>query len=116
MKSIQKYINESSKRFKLEQNEREALAAFMGILCGNIGDEDDLEPMKVITDQLSQQELEQVSELAEFLDDIEVYKSANNNNMKDNIELIKKIYNIAVDNDLLEEQWDLIDAFEKICL
>lgn len=115
MKSIISYINES-KRFKLEQDEREALAEFMGILCGNIGDEDEFKPMKVIADQLSEQELEQVSELADFLDDTYTYKAVNNSTLKDDIELIKKIYNIAVDNDLLDEQWDLMDAFEKICV
>ena len=34
----------------------------------------------------------------------------------DDIPLIKKLYKLMDDNDLLDEKWDLIDALEKICL
>ena len=34
----------------------------------------------------------------------------------DDIPLIKKLYKLMDDNDLLDENWDLIDALEKICL
>ena len=42
MKTINQYINES-KYFKLEYDERQALADFIGVVCGNLGDQKDQE-------------------------------------------------------------------------
>jgi hypothetical protein len=36
--------------------------------------------------------------------------------MPEEIALIDKLYHYCDDNNMLDEQWDLIDAFEKICL
>ena len=115
MKDINKYINES-KYFKLEDDERQALADFIGVVCGNLGDQKDQEELKAVIDPLEDKEVLQLRELHDCLDDKQTYKSINRNNIIDDIPLIKKLYKLMEDNDLLNEQWDLIDAFEKICL
>jgi hypothetical protein len=113
--SLNQYINES-KNFKLEDDERQALSDFIGIICGNLGDDNEQTQYKEIIDSLEDKEVLQLRELHDCLDDNETYKSINRNTIIDDITLIKKLYKLADDNDLLDEQWDLIDAFEKICL
>ena len=115
MKDIKIFINES-KYFKLEDDEREALSDFIGIVCGNLGDQEDQEELKAVIDSLEDKEILQLRDLHDCLDDDQTYKSINRNNIIDDIPLIKKIYKLLIDNDLLNEQWDLIDALEKICL
>lgn len=115
MKNINQFINES-KYFKLEDDERRALADFIGIVCGNLGDQKDQEELKAVIDSLEDKEVLQLRDLYDCLDDTQNFKSINKNIIIDDIPLIKKIYQLANDNDLLDEQWDLIDAFEKICL
>lgn len=118
MKDLINYISilESSKYFTLDDGERDALGTLCGILCGSLGDEEDEEDVKPVKDELSDDEINQLSDLYDFLDDTETYKKVNRNNLKDDIPLIIKIYNIMDEKDLLGENWDLIDALEKICL
>lgn len=116
MKDISKFLIESSKYFTLNDDERSALSELAGILCGNLGDEDDAKHFDKVITQLSKDEIEQLDLLHDFLDDVNTYKKVNRSNIKDDIPLIQKIYNLLNDNDLLDEQWDLIDALEKICL
>ena len=115
MKTINQFINES-KYFKLEDDERRALSDLIGILCGNLGDEHDMEELQPVLVSLSKNDIIQLKNLHDCLDDNETYKLINRNNIIDDIPLIKKIYKLMDDNDLLGKQWDLIDAFEKICL
>jgi len=115
MKAIIQYINES-KYFKLEDDERRALSDFIGVVCGNLGEQEDQEELKAVIDPLEDKEILQLRELHDVLDDDQTYKSINRNNIIDDIPLIKKIYKLLIDNDLLDEQWDLMDALEKICL
>lgn len=115
MKDIQSFIYES-KNFKLEDDERRALSDFIGIVCGNLGEQEDQENLKAVIDPLEDKEILQLRELHDVLDDDQNYKTINRNNIVDDIPLIKKIYKLMEDNDLLGEQWDLMDAFEKICL
>ena len=115
MKSINQFINES-KNFKLEDNERQALSDFIGIVCGNLGDKEDQEKIKSVIDPLEDKEILQLRNLYDCLDDEQTYKSINRKTIIDDIPLIKKIYKLMNDNNLLDEQWDLMDAFEKICL
>lgn len=115
MKDIQSFIYES-KNFKLEDDERQALSDFIGIVCGNLGEQEDQENLKAVIDPLEDKEILQLRELHDVLDDDQNYKTINRNNIVDDIPLIKKIYKLMEDNDLLGEQWDLMDAFEKICL
>lgn len=115
MKSINDYINES-KNFKLTDSEREALSDCIGVICGTLGDEEDRNEFKDIIDSLNSDEISQLKNLYDCLDDDQTYKYINRNNIIDDIPLIKKMYKLMVDNDLLNENWDLIDALEKICL
>ena len=115
MKSINQFINES-KNFKLEDNERQALSDFIGIVCGNLGDQKDQEKIKSVIDPLEDKEILQLRDLYDCLDDKQTYKSINRKTIIDDIPLIKKLYKLMDDNNLLDEQWDLIDAFEKICI
>ena len=116
MKDLKEFINEGKKYFKLEEDERQALAIFTGILCGDLGDDDERKELQKVIDSLDEKDIEQISDLHSFLEDDVTYKSVNRNNIIDDIPLIKKLYKLMEDNDLLNEQWDLIDAFEKICL
>lgn len=115
MKAINNYINES-KNFKLTESERDALSDFIGVICGNIGDDEDRNELKDVINKLDDDEISQLKDLHDCLDDNQTYKSINRNVIIDDISLIKKLYKLMDDNDLLNENWDLIDAFEKICL
>lgn len=115
MKNINQYINES-KYFKLEDDERQALSDFVGVVCGNLGDDEDQNELKNVINELDNDEISQLKYLHDLLDNNQTYKSINRNMIIDDIPLIKKLYRLMDDNDLLDEQWDLIDALEKICL
>lgn len=116
MKNIKEYIIEAKKYFSLESDERQALSDLIGVLCGNLGDDEDIKQLKPVIDQLNKNEIEQLVDLHDCLDDSQTYKKINRNHIIDDIPLINKIYKLMEDNDLLGEQWDLMDAFEKICL
>ena len=115
MKNINQYINES-KYFKLEDDERQALSDFVGVVCGNLGDDEDQNELKDVINELDNDEISQLKYLHDLLDNNQTYKSINRNMIIDDIPLIKKLYKLMNDNDLLDENWDLIDALEKICL
>ena len=115
MKAINNYINES-KNFRLTESERDALSDFIGIVCGNLGDDEDQNELKDVINELDNDEISQLKYLHDLLDNDQTYKSINRNMIIDDILLIKKLYKLMDDNDLLDEQWDLIDALEKICL
>ena len=114
MKKILEYINEAKKFFKLENNEREALATLVGIICGNLGEEKETKFYKDLFDSLSKEEQKQLNMLYDVLEDTETYKQINRNNIKDDITLLKKIYDWMSEKDAFKENWDLIDALEKI--
>ena len=115
MKAINNYINES-KNFRLTESERDALSDFIGIVCWNLGDDEDQNELKDVINELDDDEISQLKYLHDLLDNDQTYKSINRNMIIDDIPLIKKLYKLMDDNDLLDEQWDLIDALEKICL
>lgn len=115
MKTISDYINES-KNFKLTNDERGALSDFIGVICGNIGDDEDQNKLKYVIDELGDEEISQLKDLHDCLDNTQTYKSINRNVIIDDISLIKKLYKLMNNNDLFNKNWDLIDALEKICL
>ena len=96
------------------QHEREALTEFIGVLSGNIGDKDDHSAYEEVYKILNNEEKEQLDALYEFLEDTRTYKKANNSTMKGDIALLKSIYNIMANNNAFGDNYDLIDAFEKI--
>lgn len=116
MKNLNTYIIEKNNNWKLGDDERNALSDFIGVLCGNLGDENDQKEFKIVIDSLDDKEIEQLKDLHDCLDNNQTYKTINRNIIVDDIPLINKIYKLMDDNDLFNENWDLIDAFEKICL
>lgn len=116
MKQLTEYIIEGTKNFTLNDSERDALASFIGTLSGNLGEDEEIQSLDVIRKGLTPDEINQLDDLYDFLDNTETYKKVNRSNLKDEISLIQKIYNLATIANVLDEQWDLIDALEKICL
>lgn len=112
MKSLSQFLLEAIGNFQLDDHERQALATFLGIFLGELGEDNERESYKDI--KLSDSELEQLKDLYYCLDDKQTYKYINRSIIKDDIQLLVKLYNELNDKDLLGENWDLIDAFEKI--
>lgn len=115
MKSISEYINES-KYFSLEPNERDVLAAFVGVLCGSLGDDEIEEKCADLIKELTNEEKEALSSLYDCLDDTYNYKKINRNHIVDEIPLIKKCIEWCDDNDAWVNGNDveLLDILDKI--
>lgn len=117
MKDLNKYILEKKKTFELNMDERQALETTVGIALGNLGEDDDIKQFNKFIDSLSNEENENLETLYDILSDEETYKKIYQNNITpEETLLINKLYHYCDDNNMLDNQWDLIDAFEKICL
>lgn len=115
MKDIQQYIIEKKKAFTLNDDERSALEDTIGIALGNLGEDEDIKQFKEFIDSLSNDERETLESLYDVLSNTEDYKKINQKNiMSEEISLIDKLYHYCDDNGLLDDKWDLMDAFEKI--
>lgn len=113
MKNIVEYITEG-KQFTLKQYERSELGNVIGFITGNIGDEEDTAPYKDLKDSLSKKELKQLDKLFDLLDDEETWPKINKRIIKDDIPLIIKCLDLADEEDLIGNNWDLMDAYDKI--
>lgn len=117
MKDLNKYILEKKKTFELNIDERRALETLIGTVLGNLGEDDEIKQFKRFMDSLSDEEKKDLESLYDMLSDTYTYKKIYQKNvMPEEIALINKLYHYCDDNDMLGERWDLIDAFEKICL
>lgn len=117
MKNLNTYLTEKKKTFELNIDERRALETTIGIALGNIGEDNEIKQFKNFIDSLSNDEKEDLESLYSMLSDADNYKKIYQKNvMSEEIALIDKLYHYCDDNNMLDEQWDLIDAFEKICL
>lgn len=117
MKNLNTYINEKKNTFELNIDERRALGFLIGTALGNLGEDDEIKQFKKFMDSLSDEEKEDLESLYDMLSDTDNYKKIYQKNiMSEEITLIDKLYHYCEDNDMLDEQWDLIDALEKICL
>ena len=114
MKNLANYITEAKNYFKLESDERDALATLVGIICGNLGEDEEIKFYKDLFDSFSDKEKDQLNMLHDVLEDTETYKQINRNNIKNDIPLLKKIYTWMSEKDAFKENWDLIDVLEKI--
>ena len=114
MKDIKEFLINESKNFLLSEYERKALAELIGIMSGNLGEDRDIEFYKPLYDSLADEEKEQLEQLYEVLDDEYTYKKINRNMIIDDIPILIKIYEWIDDNDAFGENWDLINAFDKI--
>lgn len=116
MKDITSFIFEKKKIFTLTPSERQALEDTIGIALGNLGEDDDIKQFKKFIDSLSDKEKEDLESLYDMLSDAYNYKKIYQKNvMPEEISLIDKLYHYCDDNDMLDDEWDLMDAFEKIC-
>lgn len=113
MKNIVEYITEG-RQFTLKEYERTELGNIIGFITGNIGDEEDIAPYKDLKDSLSKEELEQLDNLYDLLDDEENWPKINKCIIKDDIPLIIKCLDWADEEGLMDENWDLMDAYDKI--
>lgn len=117
MIDLNKYILEKKKVFELNPSQRGALETTVGIALGNLGEDDEIKQFKRFMDSLSDEEKKDLESLYDMLSDADNYKKIYQKNiMPEEIALIDKLYHYCDDNNMLDEQWDLIDAFEKICL
>lgn len=117
MKNLNTYLTEKKKTFELNIDERRALGTLIGIALGNLGEDDEIKQFQKFIDSLSDEEKKDLESLYDMLSDADNYKKIYQKNvMPEEIALIDKLYHYCDDNDMLDEQWDLIDAFEKICL
>ena len=116
MKDIQQYILEKKKIFTLTPSERHALEDTIGIALGNLGEDEDIKQFKEFIDSLSDKEKEDLESLYDMLSDADGYKKIYQKNViPEEIWLIDKLYRYCDDNNMLDDKWDLMDAFEKIC-
>lgn len=114
MGTLKEYILEAHNYFKLDDGERAALAEFTGILCGDLGEDEERLPYKELIDSLDPKEIKQLSDCAAFLEDTRLFKTINRNNLRDDIPLLVKVLSWAFEHDLMDDNWDLQNAYDKI--
>lgn len=118
MKDLNKYILEKKKTFELNIDERRALGTLIGIALGNLGEDDEIKQFQKFIDSLSDDEKKQFDSLYDVFENTENYKKINQKViLPEDLELIKKFYDFCYNNDIMQDNdFDAIDAFEKICL
>lgn len=114
--------NNMIKSSVLSQSEREGMEVVLGIICGYYGADDDDKRYEIVKEQLSPEELNQLDEICTYvLADEQGHKTVSDRVLKDDIPLLRKVYNIIDNNDLFKDSqgdydWDAMSGFEKICL
>jgi len=108
-------VNEAQRYFKLDDGERMALATEMGIACGDLGEDADIAVYKPFMDQLTPAERERFSLCVDFLDNDETYTYVSSRNMAPDLPLVRRFLMWMDEHDMFGENWDLMDAFGKIC-
>ena len=118
MIDLNKYILEKKKTFELNIDERCALGTLIGTALGNLGEDDEIKQFKKFMDSLSDDEKKQFDSLYDVFENTENYKKINQKIiLPEDLELIKKFYDFCYNNDIMQDNdFDAIDAFEKICL
>ena len=118
MKDLNKYILEKKKTFELNMDERRALGTLIGTALGNLGEDDEIKQFKKFIDSLSDDEKKQLDSLYDVFENTENYKKKKKKViLPEDLELIKRFYDFCYNNDIMQDNdFDAIDAFEKICL
>jgi len=118
MIDLNKYILEKKKTFELNIDERRALGTLIGTALGNLGDDNEIKQFKKFIDSLSDDEKKQFDSLYDVFENTENYKKINQKViLPEDLKLIKKFYDFCYNNDIMQDNdFDAIDAFEKICL
>lgn len=91
MKTLTSYITEAKNYFKLTDEERRQLETVVGIVSGNLGDEEDTKHYQTLIDQFDEDEIRQLDLLYDYLSDTETYKTVSRNGLIEDIELVKRI-------------------------
>ena len=118
MKNLNTYLTEKKKTFELNMDERRALGTLIGTALGNLGKDDEIKQLQKFINSLSDNEKKQFDSLYDVFENTENYKKINQKViLPEDLELIKKFYDFCYNNDIMQDNdFDVIDAFEKICL
>ena len=118
MKNLNTYLTEKKKTFELNIDERRALGTLIGTALGNLGEDDEIKQFKKFMDSLSDDEKKQFDSLYDVFENTKNYKKINQKViLPEDLSLIKKFYDFCYNNDIMQDNdFDAIDAFEKICL
>lgn len=114
MRSLNEYITEAKGNWSFSEYQRQALGTVIGFMTGNLGDDDEIARYEEFKKSLSDKELKQFNDLFDLFDDEHTYKKINSRMVKDEMEILKRFAQYIEDNDLADDDWDLIDAYEKI--
>lgn len=106
MKNLTSYITEAKNYFKLTDNERRQLENVVGIVSGNLGDDEDTKHYQTLIDQFDEDEIKQLDLLYDYLSDTETYRTVSRNGLIDDIELIKRIVAWLDEDGELEMDYD----------
>lgn len=106
MKNLTSYITEAKNYFKLTDNERRQLENVVGIVSGNLGDDEDTKHYQTLIDQFDEDEIRQLDLLYDYLSDTETYKTVSRNGLIDDIELVKRIVAWLDEDGELEMNYD----------
>ena len=118
MKNLNRYLTEKKKTFELNMDERRALGFLIGTALGNLGEDDEIKQFKKFMDSLSDDEQKDFESIYDIFSNTEDYKKINQKIiLPEEIVLIKKFHDFCYNNDIMQDNdFDAIDAFEKICL
>ena len=114
MKTLKEYIFET-RYFKFTDDERAAISSLVGLLTGNIGEDEDIKKYAEYWNVLSNDEQQQMNDLYDVLDDEQNWPVINRNNIKDDIELLTNFLNWVDENDLWGDyEYEGPSALEKL--
>ena len=114
---VKRAMSKKAETKTLDSSERDALSEILGFITKSIGDDEDIEKFQVVRDSLSQGELQQLqNNWSYIIEDENVYPTVYVRQFKEETPLLKKVYKIIEDNNLLDGNWDAMSGFEKICL
>lgn len=108
MKSLKNYIISESKSFTLTDNEREALAEFVGILCGHIENKDITDAIEVDIDKK-----DRLMDAYDLLEDKITYPNINHKVFKNEYKVVREYVLYADEKRLFERDPDMLDVVEK---
>lgn len=84
---------------------------FFGLITGSLGGDNPYEDIKLTPDEVNQ-----LNQLYDVVSDEHTYPKINRSIVKDDIPLIKKVMDMCNNNNLFDDEWDLIDTYEKITM
>ena len=111
-------LNEERKYyyFRLTDSERDALKWEMEIACGNMGKTREQIKYRPFMKTLTEDELKKFKNVVDYvLDDYSTYAYVNSRVLLPELPIIKRFLEWMDGRDMMGENWDLMDAYGKIC-